>query len=64
MARRAGEGADVATVRQAVLGRDKTDSAVSSFHEAADGVLTLDTTDLTIEEAVTAVLDRAAEARA
>lgn len=64
VARRAGEGADVATVRQAVLGRDKTDSAVSSFHEAADGVLTLDTTDLTIEEAVTAVLDRAAEARA
>ncbi|WP_084078373.1 (d)CMP kinase [Demequina sp. NBRC 110057] len=64
VARRAGEGADAATVRQAVLGRDKTDSAVSSFHEAADGVLTLDTTDLTIEEAVQGVMDRAAEARA
>ncbi|WP_084129699.1 (d)CMP kinase [Demequina sp. NBRC 110055] len=64
VARRAGEGADLATVREAVLGRDKKDATVVSFHEAADGVLTLDTTDLTIEEAVQAVLDRAAEAQA
>lgn len=64
VARRAGEGADAATVREAVLGRDKRDSAVVSFHQAADGVITLDTTDLTIDEAVQAVLDLAAKASA
>ena len=63
VARRAGEGADAATVRESVLGRDKRDSAVVSFHEAADGVHTLDTTDLTIEEAVRAVISLAHEAQ-
>ncbi len=62
VARRAGDGADAATVRESVLGRDKRDSAVVSFHEAADGVHTLDTTDLTIEEAVRAVIQLAHEA--
>lgn len=62
VARRAGEGADVATVREAVLGRDRRDSAVVSFHEAADGVHTLDTTDLTIDEAVNAVIQLAHDA--
>lgn len=56
VARRAGEGADLATVREAVLGRDRKDATVVSFHEAADGVNTLDTTHLTIEEAVRAVI--------
>lgn len=56
VARRAGEGADVATVRAAVLGRDRQDSTVVSFLEAADGVHELDTTDLTIDEAVRAVI--------
>ncbi|WP_082099409.1 (d)CMP kinase [Demequina maris] len=63
VARRAGEGADLATVREAVLGRDKKDATVVSFHTAADGVHTLDTSDLTIEEAVQAVLDLVAETR-
>ena len=63
VARRAGEGADAATVREAVLGRDKKDSTVVSFHEAAEGVVTVDTTHLTIEEAVQAVLDLAEAAR-
>ncbi len=63
VARRAGEGADLATVREAVLGRDKKDSTVVSFHTAADGVHTLDTSDLTIVEAVPAVLDLVAETR-
>ncbi|GIG54519.1 (d)CMP kinase [Demequina activiva] len=63
VARRAGEGADRMTVREAVLGRDRRDSAVVSFHEAADGVHTLDTTDLTIEEAVRAVISLAHEAQ-
>jgi len=59
VARRAGEGADVATVRESVLGRDKLDATVVNFHTAADGVLTLDTTYLTIEEAVDAVVELA-----
>ncbi|SEI81268.1 (d)CMP kinase [Demequina mangrovi] len=63
VARRAGEGADLATVREAVLGRDKKDSTVVQFHTAADGVHTLDTSELTIEEAVQAVLDLVAEVR-
>jgi cytidylate kinase len=63
VARRAGEGADVLTVREAVLGRDRKDATVVEFHTAADGVVTLDTTDLTIEEAVDAVLTLVAAAR-
>jgi len=63
VARRAGEGADAATVREAVLGRDKQDSTVVNFHEAADGVITVDTTSLTIDEAVAAVLTLAEAAR-
>ncbi|MFV0633655.1 (d)CMP kinase [Demequina sp.] len=63
VARRAGEGADLATVREAVLGRDRKDATVVSFHQAADGVHTLDTTDLTIEEAVRAVIGLAHEAQ-
>lgn len=61
VARRAGEGADLATVREAVLGRDRQDSTVVSFHEAVDGVHTLDTTNLTIDEAVRAVIQLAHE---
>ncbi|WP_062213699.1 (d)CMP kinase [Demequina oxidasica] len=61
VARRAGEGADVATVREAVLGRDKKDATVVNFQTAADGVVTLDTTDLTIDEAVNAVIALAHE---
>jgi cytidylate kinase len=62
VARRAGEGADATTVREAVLGRDRQDSTVVNFTTAADGVVTLDTTDLTIEEAVQAVVTLAHEA--
>lgn len=64
LARRAGDGADPATVREAVLGRDLKDSSVVQFHTAADGVTSLDTTDLTIEEVVAAVLGLAKEAGA
>lgn len=63
VARRAGEGADVGLVHQAVLGRDAKDSTVVNFTTAAAGVVTLDTTHLTIDEAVQAVLDLAAAAR-
>lgn len=63
VARRAGEGADAGTVREAVLGRDAKDSTVVDFTNAAEGVRVLDTTELTIEEAVQAVLRWAEEAR-
>ncbi|MGJ7442693.1 (d)CMP kinase [Aquipuribacter sp. MA13-6] len=50
----AGRGADV---RAAVLGRDEKDSRVTSFRTAADGVLELDSSDLDLEQTVTAVLE-------
>ena len=56
VARRAGEGADPATVREAVLGRDRKDATVVEFHKAADGVVQMDTTNLTIDEVVSAVV--------
>jgi len=64
VARRAGEGADPATVREAVLGRDAKDATVVNFHTAADGVHSIDTSDLTIDEVVAAVISLADEARA
>lgn len=63
VARRAGDGADLETVREAVLGRDKKDSTVVNFQSAADGVVTLDTTNLTIDEAVDAVIALAHQAQ-
>jgi len=62
--RRTGDGADPATVREAVLGRDQKDSTVVQFHTAADGVVEIDTTFLTLEEVVGAVLTLAKEAGA
>lgn len=65
VARRAGEGVHttVARLRSGILDRDDADSTVVNFQTAADGVVTLDTTDLTIDEAVQAVVDLAGEAR-
>ena len=62
VSRRTGDGADPATVREAVLGRDRKDATVVEFHKAADGVVHIDTTDLTIDEVVSAVV-RLAEAQ-
>lgn len=64
VARRSGEGADARTVREAVLGRDAKDATVVNFHTAADGVHTIDTTDLTIDEVVAAVIGLVDEVRA
>jgi len=64
VARRAGEGADSATVREAVLGRDAKDSTVVNFHTAADGVHSIDTTELTVDEVVNAVIGLVEDARA
>jgi cytidylate kinase len=64
VARRAAEGgheagvhASIAQIRAAVLGRDAKDSTVVDFTTAADGVVTLDTTDLTIDEAVSVIVE-------
>ncbi|GAB3248456.1 (d)CMP kinase [Arthrobacter pigmenti] len=40
-----------------VLERDKKDSTVVNFHQAADGVVTVDSSDLDFEETVQTVLD-------
>lgn len=44
-------------LNEQVLGRDARDSAVVSFHTAADGVVTIDSSDLDFEETVQAVLE-------
>lgn len=51
----AGAGALAAT-REQIVGRDAADSTVANFTEAADGVVTLDTSDLDFEASVAAVL--------
>jgi cytidylate kinase len=53
--------AALAATRDQVLRRDADDSTVSSFHVAADGVLHLDSSALTFDETVQAVLDAISE---
>jgi cytidylate kinase len=43
--------------RDKVVNRDALDSTVSQFTTAADGVVTLDSSELTFEQSVTAVLE-------
>jgi cytidylate kinase len=52
----AGRAAAVEDTRASVLDRDRKDAAAVNFETAADGVLTLDTTHLSIDEAVAAVI--------
>ena len=47
----------IAATRDQIVRRDQQDSTVSVFHEAADGVMLLDTSELTFEQSVEAVLD-------
>ncbi|GAA5162803.1 (d)CMP kinase [Ornithinimicrobium tianjinense] len=47
----------LAATRDQVLRRDRDDATVSAFFEPADGVVGIDTSDLTFEESVQAVLD-------
>lgn len=60
LARRAREvhGADdagaLAATADQVLRRDRDDSTVATFHEAADGVVTLDSSHLSLEETIQA----------
>ena len=48
--------------RDEVLRRDADDSTVSTFHTAADGVVTLDSSALTFEQTVEALIDLVAQA--
>jgi CMP/dCMP kinase len=50
--------------RDQVVRRDRDDSTVSSFTAAADGVELVDTSDLTLDESIEAVLDVVAEVTA
>ena len=47
----------VEATRDHVVRRDATDSTVASFHEAADGVDVVDSSHLTLDETVVAILD-------
>jgi CMP/dCMP kinase len=51
------DAAAVEATRDQVVRRDRDDSTVSTFHEAADGVELVDTSDLDFDESVEAVLD-------
>ncbi len=54
----------VAATRSQIVDRDRADSAVTSFTVAADGVTTIDTSDLDFEGSVAAVLQVVEAARA
>lgn len=47
----------IAATRDQVVGRDAQDSTVASFTEASEGVAVVDSSDLTLEETVAAVLE-------
>ena len=51
----------IAATRDAVVRRDADDATVSSFHTAADGVVHLDSSHLTFEQTIAAVLDVVAD---
>lgn len=51
------EGQDAASTAQGMRNRDAADSQVVDFMAAADGVVTVDSTSLTFDETVDAVID-------
>lgn len=55
--------AAIAATRDQVVRRDRDDSTVSQFTEAADGVVVVDTSDLDFDGSVAAVLDVVRAAR-
>jgi len=52
----AADASAVDATRDQVLRRDRDDAKVTSFHTAADGVVTVDSSDLDLEQTVEAVL--------
>lgn len=64
LARRSKElSSTVEATRSQIVDRDKADSTVSQFMTAADGVTLVDTSELTFEESLAAVLQIVQEAR-
>lgn len=57
------DATSVAATRTQIIERDRADSAVSEFTVAADGVTTVDTSDLDFDQSVAAVLQVVAAAR-
>jgi cytidylate kinase len=57
----AADAAAVAATRDQVVRRDRDDSTVSQFAVAADGVVTVDSSDLDLDQTVDAVLDVVAQ---
>lgn len=57
-----GDAVDAAALHDQVLRRDKDDSTLVNFTEAAPGVTIIDSTDLTIEEVVGRIVGMAREA--
>jgi cytidylate kinase len=53
--------AALAATRDQVVRRDRDDSTVSQFVEAADGVVTIDSSSMTLEEVVDAVVELVSE---
>ncbi|WP_299445073.1 (d)CMP kinase [uncultured Phycicoccus sp.] len=58
------DAAAVEATRDQVLRRDRDDSTVSDFTDAAEGVVVVDTSDLSLEGSIEAVLDVVAGATA
>lgn len=56
------DAAAVEATRDQVVRRDRDDSTVSTFTEAAEGVVLVDTSDLDLDESIEAVLDVVAAA--
>ena len=50
-----GEHVDADDVHDQVVRRDRDDSTVAAFHDAAPGVTVLDSTDLTLEQVIDAI---------
>jgi CMP/dCMP kinase len=50
-----GEEVDADAVHDQVVRRDRDDSTVAAFHDAAPGVTVLDSTDLTLEQVIDAI---------
>lgn len=52
-----GDQVDAHAVTDQVIRRDRDDSTVASFHDAAPGVTVIDSTELDLDEVVTAICD-------
>lgn len=57
----AADATAVEATKDQVLRRDRDDATVSQFHVAADGVVTVDSSDLDFDQTVAAVLDVVAQ---